>query len=59
MKHGDVMLGAAGSVATFVASHFNEFLGSCVGLVSLAVMLLRLRREWKHRNEPPPKHEEE
>ena len=53
------MLGAAGSVATFVASHFNEFLGSCVGLVSLAVMLLRLRREWKHRNEPPPKHEEE
>jgi len=57
MKHGDVMFGAAGSLATFVASHFNEFLGSAVGLVSLAVMLLRLRREWKHRNDAPPNDE--
>ncbi len=53
MKYGDVMFGTVAAIFTYAAGHFNEILAAVVGLVSLCVMLLRLRREWKHRDDPP------
>lgn len=50
-RHIDTILGMFGAILTFIVSHFNELIGAAVGLVSLGVMLLRLRREWRMRNE--------
>jgi hypothetical protein len=49
----DVVFGFLTSAITFIVSHFNAIIGGCIGVISLGIMLLRLRREWKHRNDPP------
>ena|GEM_PF-6837398 len=51
------MFGWMGFALTFLANHFSATIGGMVGIVTLAVMTLRLRREWRHRNNPPPKDE--
>lgn len=53
MKHTDILFGWIATAATFVASHFNAALGATIGLLTLGVMILRFRREWKHRDDEP------
>lgn len=50
-KHTDVCFGFVMTAVTWTVSHFNEIVGACIGVTSLAVMIIRLRREWKHRND--------
>lgn len=38
---------------TWVIGHYNLIVGGLVGTTALAVWLLKLRREWKHRDDPP------
>ena len=45
------------TVQSFITSHFNELIGAAVGIVTLLVMSLRLRREWRNRNQRPPDNE--
>ncbi len=51
-KHWDTMFGWVGALGTVTIGHINLYVGTAVGLVTLAVMLFRLRREWLNRNEP-------
>lgn len=50
-RHTDVAFGFTMTAVTWIASHFNEIVGALIGVTSLAVMIIRLRKEWKHRNE--------
>lgn len=54
MKNGDVILGAVGTAATFGLNAVNVVLGSIAGALTVAILVLRFRREWRHRNDPPP-----
>lgn len=55
MRHGDIAFGAIGTAGTFTLAHVNLLLGCIAGALTVGVMLLRLRKEWKHRNDPPEK----
>lgn len=50
MKHFDIQFGFAGGIATITLNQFNSIIACVVGLLTVGVMLLRLRREWKNRN---------
>ena len=53
MKNGDIVFGTLGTVGTITLAQFNAILACGAGLLTVGVMGLRLRREWKHRNDPP------
>ena len=53
MKNGDVILGTIGSTATFTLGALNVWLGICAGVLTVSVMAIKLRREWRHRDLPP------
>jgi len=53
MKHLDVMFGTAGAIATISLSAINVFLGFIAGALTVGILILRFRREWNHRNDPP------
>lgn len=46
----DITFGAAGTIGTVGLSQINLMLGFLAGVLTVAVMLLRLRKEWKDRN---------
>lgn len=46
----DFLIGGSGIFATITLAQFNHMVACAVGLVSLAVMALRLGREWKRKN---------
>lgn len=50
-KYTDVIFGYMASAVTFLAGHINDILALSIGISSLAVMVLRLRKEWRHRDE--------
>lgn len=50
-KHWDSIFGTAGLVGTITLGHVNVAIGCAVGAVTLFVMVLRARREWRHRND--------
>ena len=52
-KHWDSIFGAVGMVGTITIGHVNLAIGCAVGIATLFVMLLRARREWRHRDRPP------
>ena len=54
MKHnGDLFFGALGTSLSFGLGSLNLALGCTAGALTVFVMLLRARREWRHRNDPP------
>jgi len=53
MKNVDVMLGTAGTAATFGLGFINVALGCVAGILTVGILALRFRREWIHRNDPP------
>lgn len=53
MKHNDVIFGTVGTVVTFVLSHFDKALAITAGILTVSILILRFRREWRHRNDPP------
>lgn len=52
-KHWDVMFGAGGILTTLTLTQVNQLLALGVGLLTLFVMMLRARREWRSRNKAP------
>lgn len=53
MKNIDICFGIAGSVTTWGLTAVNGILALIAGILTVAVMVLRLRREWKIRNRDP------
>lgn len=53
MKHGDIVFGTAGTVGTITLAQINTALAFAAGILTVGVMAIRFRREWKHRNDPP------
>ena len=51
MKHGDILFGAIGTSVTFGLAQFNLILGCIAGVMTVIVMSIKLRKEWKHRND--------
>ena len=54
----ELAAGLTWAAATWIAGHYTAIVGGLVGTVALAVWLLKLRREWIHRNDPPSNNEE-
>lgn len=55
MKHGDIFFGAIGTAGTALLSTINVVLACLAGLLTVGIMALRFRREWKHRDDKPDK----
>lgn len=53
MKNLDVAIGAV--VAGFSLAQLNVLIGIICGTITAGILALRLRREWRHRNDPPEK----
>ena len=53
MKNTDIIVGAAGTGVTFGLGFVNVFLGCVAGVLTVTILCLKLRREWRHRNDPP------
>ena len=51
MKHGDILFGTIGTSATFGLSLVNLTLGCIAGVMTVIVMGIKLKKEWKHRND--------
>lgn len=51
MKHWDAVFATAGFTGT--VAFLNTLLGTAIGLLTVAVLFFRLRREWIHRNDKP------
>ncbi len=55
MNHnGDVILGVGGLVASFSIAQYNALLGAVGLTITVGVMCIRFRKEWKNRNDKPP-----
>lgn len=52
-KHWDVYFGVGGTVGSITLGQVNAVLGTVTMILTLGVMALRLRREWKSRNKDP------
>jgi len=52
-QNWDVIFGTAGTAGTITLSQINAYLAFMVGVLTVIVMTIRLRREWKNRNTPP------
>jgi hypothetical protein len=50
MKHGDIVFGAVGTAGTFTLAQINVALGCVAGVLTVAVMLFKLKKEWRDRN---------
>lgn len=50
MKSGDIIFGAVGTSATFGLTQINLTLGCIAGVLTVIVMLLKLRKEWRDRD---------
>lgn len=55
MKQPDLWFGTLGTAGTLTLATVNVFLGCVAGLLTISVMALRLRREWRARKDPPEK----
>lgn len=53
MKHGDIVFGTIGTLGTITLTQFNAMLAFAAGILTVGVMALKFRREWKSRNQPP------
>lgn len=53
MKHADIIFGTVGTASTAVLTQVNTVLACIAGVLTVGVMALRFRREWKNRNRPP------
>ena len=53
MKHGDILFGAIGTSATFGLAQVNQILACIAGVMTIIVMGVKLRKEWKSRNAKP------
>lgn len=51
MKHGDILFGTIGTTATFGLTLVSLTLGCIAGTMTVVVMALKVRKEWKNRNE--------
>lgn len=51
MKHGDILFGTIGTTATFGLSLINLTLGCIAGVMTVLVMGIKLKKEWKNRND--------
>lgn len=50
MKHGDIVFGVVGTTSTFGLGTINAVLGCIAGVLTVAVMLFKLRKEYRDRN---------
>jgi hypothetical protein len=52
-KHWDILLGTGGFFGVIKLSTINEVLACVAGLTTVSILIIRLGREWKNRNQPP------
>lgn len=50
MDNRDIVFGVVGTTTSLTLSQVNVGLGCLAGLLTVAVMGLRLRKEWRNRN---------
>ncbi len=49
-KNWDLIFGAGGFAGTITLDQVNKVLACAVGLLTVLILIFRLRREWKYRN---------
>lgn len=52
-KHWDLIFGVAGTGATLTLTQFNQLLACGAGVLTIFILVLRLMREWRNRNNKP------
>lgn len=52
-ENWDIGFGGSGVLAVLSLSNLNAGLAAGCGALTLAILALRLRREWRKRDEPP------
>ena len=50
MNNGDIAFGVIGTAGTFGLGQINLVLGCTAGVLTIAVMLMRLRKEWRDKD---------
>ena len=50
-RNTDVILGSILATVNFIYSHINAAIACATGLVILATMIIRLRKEWRHKDD--------
>jgi hypothetical protein len=50
-RPGDAIIGAIGTAGTFTLANFNVLLGCIAGLLTCCYMGLKLKKEWRDRDE--------
>ena len=54
MKHAlEVIWAVSACAATWLIGHWSPFMAGITITTAALIGVLRLRREWKHRNDPP------
>ena len=51
----ELFMGWLAASITWIVSHYNAIVGAAIGTVALSVWILKLRREWRHRDDKPDK----
>ncbi len=47
----DVIFGSVLAFASYLAAHVSEFIGVTTAIFILGIMILRFRKEWRHRDD--------
>lgn len=53
-KQWDIIFGTAGTIGTITLAQVNAILACFAGLLTIFVMAMRARREWRNRNDNTP-----
>lgn len=60
MRHqGDIVFGAVGTAGTLSLTQWNAYIAFACGVLTFVILVFRLRREWKHRDKPPTRKDED
>lgn len=52
-KYWDVLFGTGGFLTSLTLAQWNQLVALAVGLLTLFILIMRSRREWRNRNKPP------
>jgi len=47
----NIILGSIGTASTFLLGHLDYALGVAAGFFTVGILIIRIRKEWRHRDE--------
>ena len=47
----NAILGIVGTSASFILSHYDKALAGIAAILTIGILCIRIRKEWRHRND--------